>query len=160
MASSFFEKAYLMLSLDEGIRDQPYDDATGVPLIAPFGLITIGIGRNLDANPLEQRVIRLIFRIDLRVARKDAVAVVGLETWNRLSENRKLGLVNLAFNMGRTRLSGFKKMIAAIKAQDFVEAGKELRDSLWASQVDRNGRAGEGRDDRVISLIEKDRYDY
>jgi len=149
-----------MLSIDEGIRYMPYDDATGLFLVAPVGLITIGIGRNLEANPLEEKVVRLIFRLDLRIAKKDAVAVIGIVSWEGLSENRKLGLVNLAFNLGRTRLSGFKKMISAIKAQDFVTAGKELRDSRWAGQVDRHSRAGEGRDDRVIALIEKDRYDY
>ena len=44
-------------------------------------------------------------------------------------------LVNMMFNMGRTRLSKFKKMHAAILDGDWKEAAKEGRDSRWHKQV-------------------------
>ena len=44
-------------------------------------------------------------------------------------------LVNMMFNMGRPRLSKFKKMNAALKKEDWIEAAKEGRDSRWHKQV-------------------------
>ena len=44
-------------------------------------------------------------------------------------------LVNMMFNMGRTRLSKFKKMNAALIDGDWKEAAKEGRDSRWYRQV-------------------------
>ena len=44
-------------------------------------------------------------------------------------------VVNMMFNMGRTRLSKFKKMHAAILKEDWKEASIEGRDSRWHKQV-------------------------
>jgi GH24 family phage-related lysozyme (muramidase) len=41
----------------------------------------------------------------------------------------------MMFNMGRTRLSKFKKMNAALLKGDWKEAAKEGRDSKWHKQV-------------------------
>ena len=44
-------------------------------------------------------------------------------------------LVNMMFNMGRTRLSKFKKMHAGIVEGDWKTAAVEGRDSRWHKQV-------------------------
>ena len=44
-------------------------------------------------------------------------------------------LVNMMFNLGRPRLSKFKKMKAALEKGDWKEAAKEGRDSKWYKQV-------------------------
>ena len=44
-------------------------------------------------------------------------------------------MVNMMFNMGRTRLSKFKKMHAAILESDWKTAAVEGRDSRWYNQV-------------------------
>ena len=41
----------------------------------------------------------------------------------------------MMFNMGRTRLSKFKKMHALILESNWKEAAKEGRDSRWYRQV-------------------------
>ena len=41
----------------------------------------------------------------------------------------------MMFNMGRTRLTGFKKHVAALQAGDWKEAAVEGRDSKWYRQV-------------------------
>ena len=41
----------------------------------------------------------------------------------------------MMFNMGRPRLSGFKKFNAAIEEGNWLEAAKEGRDSRWYNQV-------------------------
>jgi len=44
-------------------------------------------------------------------------------------------LVNMAFNLGRTRLSKFKNMVAAVNAGDYNKASDEMMDSRWYKQV-------------------------
>lgn len=46
-------------------------------------------------------------------------------------------LVNMAFNIGRPRLSKFKKMLAAVEDKDYVKASEEMKDSKWYKQVGR-----------------------
>lgn len=46
-------------------------------------------------------------------------------------------LVNMAFNIGRPRLSGFKKMLAAVNEGKYVRASQEMIDSKWFHQVGR-----------------------
>jgi lysozyme len=41
----------------------------------------------------------------------------------------------MAFNLGVPRLCKFKKMWAAVEAEDFSTAAKEMLDSRWANQV-------------------------
>ena len=44
-------------------------------------------------------------------------------------------LVNMMFNMGRTRLSGFKNFKKALDEGDWSQAAVEGRDSKWYRQV-------------------------
>ena len=44
-------------------------------------------------------------------------------------------IVNMCFNMGAPRLSGFKKFIAGVNAGDWKTAAVEMMDSRWARQV-------------------------
>ena len=64
----------------------------------------------------------------------ECAALYGSEWWEFSGELKAI-LVNMMFNLGRTRLSKFRKMNAAIARQDWNEAGKEGRDSRWYKQV-------------------------
>ena len=44
-------------------------------------------------------------------------------------------LVNMCFNLGAPRLSKFRKFIAAINDEQWIEASVEMMDSRWANQV-------------------------
>ena len=54
----------------------------------------------------------------------------------------------MMFNMGRTRLSKFRKHNAALQCGDWNEAAKEGRDSRWYRQVT-------NRAERLMSRLEK-----
>lgn len=146
-------KLFTMMIADEGLRRTAYDDATGVELKAT-GNVTIGIGHNLDANPLSIAIIKAILLEDVDTAIDDAKAVLGEALWSELSENRQLAFINLTFNMGRGGLAEFRKMLAAVSVSDWQTAALELRDSLWAKQVQA------GRVERVVRLIELDEFTY
>jgi lysozyme len=56
-------------------------------------------------------------------------------------------VIDMAFNVGVPRLTGFKKMWAALHCGDYAEAAKEMMDSKWARQVGR-------RAERLSSMME------
>jgi lysozyme len=53
----------------------------------------------------------------------------------------------MMFNMGRTRLSKFKMMIAAAESGDWKESAAQGRDSRWYKQVT-------NRAERLMSRLE------
>lgn len=155
-----FDLAYKMLWLDEGLKTQPYDDATGKRIKAPRGNVTIGIGHNLDANPMPLVCTRMLFQSDYDRAHLAARKVLGVLHWETLSQNRRLALINLAFNMGEKGLSGFTSMLDSIRKHAWLAAGEHLKRSKWFEQVDPTAAPGSGRDDRVYALLVYDRFDY
>ena len=52
-----------------------------------------------------------------------------------LSDARQRVCVNMCFNLGLTRLLGFKKFIAAMETGQWETAGVEMLDSKWSRQV-------------------------
>lgn len=108
----------------EGEMLKPYKDSVGV--------LTIGIGHNLEEG-ISQAVSRMMFREDLAEATEELIrahpVVMGL------NQARRDVLINMAFNMGLSRLAGFRRMWAAIGNGDFDRASDEMLDSKWAGQV-------------------------
>ena len=47
----------------------------------------------------------------------------------------QLVLTNMAFNLGHSRLKGFKRMLAALEQRNYPLASTEMLDSRWAKQV-------------------------
>lgn len=101
------------------------------------GKVSGGIGRNLTDRGFSEDEIDLMYANDIKIAEKDARALVpGLD---RLDDVRQEVLLNLSFNMGYTRLAGFKKFLAALNSSDFDEAADQMQDSRWYGQVKARG---------------------
>lgn len=113
------------LRVDEGVKAKPYRDT--------MGKLTIGCGRNLDDVGLFQDEIDLLLENDITRAEESARSL--FPTFDELTDNRRAVLVNLAFNIGQTRLAQFKKLRKAVVANDFETAHVEMLCSLWADQV-------------------------
>lgn len=113
------------ITRDEGRRKKPYKDSEGI--------LTIGIGWNLEANGLPDEVIDLLLVIGIENAERALDRI--WKRWRMLSPNRQRVLLNMAFNLGETRLRGFKKMWAALEKVDYLTASREMLDSKWAQQV-------------------------
>lgn len=99
----------------------------------PAGKLTIGVGHNIEDLGLDEPVIDLQLKIDIERAAIDARKY--LPSLDKLSEPRQRAIVNMAFNMGLSRLSGFKQFKAAIEAGDWGRARTEMLNSKWARQV-------------------------
>jgi len=75
-----------------------------------------------------------VFERDLDTAIGECVALYG-DQFNAWPGEVQEVLVNMMFNMGRTRLGGFKNFRAALEEGDWKRAGVEGRDSRWYKQV-------------------------
>lgn len=124
------------LEVDEGVKYSIYIDHLGYP--------TFGIGHRITREDKEywepigtkisEKRVKDAFKQDLCTAIGDCEAIYG-ERFSSWPEEVKQVLVNMMFNMGRTRMRKFKKMNAALLNQDWKEAAKEGRDSRWHKQV-------------------------
>jgi lysozyme len=121
---NYLEIAHEQIRRDEGARKKPYKDTVGK--------WTVGIGRNLDDVGLNDEEIDFLFANDLDRAVDEARRMVPV--FDVLSETRKAVLVNMAFNLGG-KLAGFQKFLAAVGEGRYVEAAREMLDSVWAQQV-------------------------
>jgi lysozyme len=132
---------------DEGFMDYVY--------YCPTGHATAGYGHNCEAagygtawidshkNPgsISRDQAETWLDSDIQTAMQIAQGCCG--SFGQLSDARQRVLCNMAFNMGN-KLSGFKRMLAAIANQDWHKAAEEMRDSVWAGQVhERSSRLAE-----------------
>ena len=128
---------YEQLKIDEGVEYEIYLDHLGYP--------TFGVGHLvLETDPehgeevgtsISEDRVKECFEKDLDTAISECNALYEAGVFGDLPGEVQEILVNMMFNMGRTRLSKFKKMHAAILESNWTEAAKEGRDSLWYRQV-------------------------
>lgn len=117
------------LEIDERRSKKIYTDTEGK--------ISGGIGRNLTDRGFSDDEIELMYANDIKMAEKDARALV--PGFDLLNDVRQEVVMNMSFNMGYTRLSGFKRFISALNSSDFDGAADEMRTSKWYGQVGQRG---------------------
>jgi lysozyme len=130
------ESVFEQLKIDEGVKYEVYLDHLGLPTFGVGHLVTEDDPErdyDIGTEVSEERVWE-VFEKDLDVAISECVVLYG-EAWDGLPGEVQEVLVNMMFNMGRPRLSGFKKFNAAIEAGDWATAAVEGRDSRWYNQV-------------------------
>ena len=144
------ERVFEQLKIDEGVVYEVYLDHLGYATFGVGHLITDRDpenGRDVGTNISEKRV-QTAFESDLDTAISECIALYGESTWNMdFPEEVQEILVNMIFNMGRTRLAKFKNFRAALENRDWEKAAVEGRDSLWYRQVT-------NRAERLMSRLE------
>ena len=129
------ERVQKQLEIDEGVVCKIYTDHLGYP--------TFGIGHLITKNdpefeepvgtPVSKERVDSVFAVDIKIAEDECKVLY--KFWEELPEEVQEILVNMMFNLGRPRLSKFKKMTAALEMGDWNKAAIEGRDSLWYKQV-------------------------
>jgi len=142
----FVDRLREELKIDEGCKYEIYMDHLGLPTFGIGHLVTdkdpeyqMGMG-----TPINEIRVNEVFEQDIQVT-VDECKIIFVD-WSNLPEEVKLITANMMFNMGRPRLSKFKKMIQAIKVADWIEAANQMKDSIWYEQVT-------NRADRLISRM-------
>lgn len=108
----------------EGFRHFPYKCTSGKT--------TIAYGRNLDDVGISEAEAEIMLERDIMRAINDLNKVF---PGFAFTYNREISLIDMIFNLGLTRFRKFKKMIAAIKINDWDEAANQAKDSRWYGQV-------------------------
>jgi lysozyme len=113
------------LRLHEGVEHKPYK--------CTAGYLTIGVGRNIEERGLSDDEIDFLLDNDVQIVVDELGRTY--DWFFDLSEVRQRVIADMVFNLGLPRFSQFKNMIAAIEAEDYVQASNEMMDSRWAEQV-------------------------
>jgi lysozyme len=124
---------FSQLTRDEGVRLQKYRDSRGFD--------TIGIGHNLDANPLPFDISNGITLAQAEQILRDDVARIGAKLFSalpwlgNLDVARQGVFLNMAFNMGVGGVEAFHHDLADTKAGDYMKAAADMQQSAWYVQV-------------------------
>lgn len=142
------EKLREQLIIDEGQVNEIYNDHLGYPTFGIGHLVIEGdpeLGLPVGTPVTEERV-KECFAKDVIIVLEDCKILH--EDWDGYPEEVKQIIANMMFNMGRTRLSKFKKHNAALQSGDWKTAAAEGRDSRWYKQVT-------NRAERLMSRLEE-----
>jgi lysozyme len=130
------QSVYEQLKIDEGVEYEIYKDHLGYPTFG-VGHLVLESDPEYGADvgtPVSDDRVRECFERDLDTAISECVALYG-EGFTDWPGTVQEVLVNMMFNMGRTRLGGFKNFRKALEEGDWKQAGIEGRDSKWYRQV-------------------------
>lgn len=144
------------LCIHEGIRLEPYR--------CPAGYLTIGVGRNLETNPItpeEKKVVGdwksgitknaafYLLRNDIKRVEKECEQNIGF--WDNLDNERQYALLDMAFNLGIHGLLRFNKMLSAMALGNYKQAAEECLNSKYARDVGK-------RAERIAKTIETGKF--
>lgn len=134
------EVIYNRLIKNEGIRLKPYK--------CPAGYLTIGVGRNLDLNPLTEEEKETIKDVSRGITKDQAFMLLRhdvdkvcdqldnrLPWWRNLDSERQYVLIDMCFNMGINKLVGFKNTLSYLAQGNYDQAATNLMLSKYAKQV-------------------------
>lgn len=117
-----------------------HEDFILKPYKCPAGILTVGAGHT---GGVENRIYTieecvLLLRKDIAIATDDFLDIFyGYD----INIYRKEALIDMLFNLGKTRFMRFKKMIKAIKENNWDVASEEAKDSKWYNQVGYRAKA-------------------
>ena len=137
------EQLLEMLKRHEGVESHVYRCSAGYE--------TIGVGRNISKSGMglsDDEVDYLLENDIVRVIKE----LSSEYPWFRgLDDVRKDAMIDISFNLGATRLRGFRRALAAMDAADYKTASLEFLDSKWSRDV-------KGRSTELAYMIEMGEY--
>jgi lysozyme len=127
------EQLLEMLKRHEGVRSKVY--------LCSAGYETIGVGRNISESGMGLSDDEVDYLLENDIERVIKELSTEYRWFNSLDDVRKDAMIDISFNLGATRLRGFKRALAAMEVADYKTAAKEFLDSKWSRDV--KGRATE-----------------
>jgi len=134
------------LKVDEGCVNSIYLDHLNLP--------TLGIGHLINewdeeygkpvGTPVSEERVNELFDKDIQITIDECEQLFG--NFEDLPEEVQQILANMMFNLGRPRLSKFRKLCKAVAERNWKECAIQMEDSKWHKQVTK-------RADRLISRM-------
>jgi lysozyme len=143
MERSKMQKLLEMLKRHEGVRSKVY--------LCSAGYETIGVGRNISASGIGLSDDEIDYLLENDIERVIKELSSEYPWFNSLDDVRKDAMIDISFNLGATRLRGFKRALAAMEVADYKMAAAEFLDSKWSRDV-------KGRSHELVSMIETGEY--
>ncbi len=109
----------------EGLKLKPYRDKKGI--------LTIGVGRNLEDDGISKNEALYMLNNDIKTATSDLKSI--FDDFELYPKKVQLVLTDMMFNLGKPRFSGFVNMIAAVKERNWKNMIKEMKDSNWCREL-------------------------
>ena len=123
------------LKIDEGCVNSVYLDH--------LNLATVGIGHLVTewdeeygkpvGTPVSEERVNELFDKDVQVTIEECEQLFG--NFQDLPEEVQQILANMMFNLGRPRLSKFRRLCKAVAERDWQECAVQMEDSKWHKQV-------------------------
>lgn len=131
------EAVFEQLKIDEGVVYEIYKDHLGYETFGVGHLVLESDPEHGQpvGTPVSEDRVRECFELDLDLAISECTALYGDSTFEGWPDEVQQILANMMFNMGRTRLGGFKNFRVALEEGDWKRAAVEGRDSRWHKQV-------------------------
>ena len=137
------EKLLEMLKRHEGVESHVYRCSAGYE--------TIGVGRNISKSGLGLSDDEVDYLLENDIVRVIKELSLEYPWFKNLDDVRKDAIIDIGFNLGATRLRGFRRALAAMDAADYKSASLEFLDSKWSRDV-------KGRSTELAYMIEMGEY--
>lgn len=137
------------LKVHEGVRDTVYYDTMGIPTIGvgfnlqrkdakeKLALVGANLQEVLAGKPLTDKQIEDLLDICIQEATSDALSLV--PDLQNLSPVRQRVIIDMAYNLGKNKLSMFRTFLANINDKRFSQAARAMTKSVWFFQVGERG---------------------
>ena len=122
--SQFVTELVERIKRHEGLRLKPYK--------CTADKLTIGYGRNIEDAGITVGEAEYLLSGDILRCRQEAEQY---PFFAHLSRRRQGVVIEMLFQLGRTRFNTFKRFQAALENRDWVQAAVEMRDSRWRTQT-------------------------
>jgi lysozyme len=133
---------------DEGVKYETYRCSLG-HLTGGIGHLITEWDEDMYSGPVGTKIpheqVDKWFNMDITRTIEDCKII--FTTFDSLPQDAQLVIANMCFQLGRPRLSKFKKFIAAVNDENWMLAGEEMQDSRWYKQTT-------NRADRLIERIQ------
>tara|TARA_R100000278_G_scaffold5546_1_gene8436 strand:+ start:357 stop:812 length:456 start_codon:yes stop_codon:yes gene_type:complete len=124
------------ITFDEGVKYETYHCSEG-HLTGGIGHLITEWDEDYYDKPIGTAIpeekVNEWFASDIEVSINDCKDL--FSNFDDLPEDVQRVLANMSFQLGRPRLSKFRKMIAAVEMQDFAEMANQMEDSRWYKQT-------------------------
>lgn len=133
----------------QAVRDarrliQMHEGWSSMPYKCPAGKLTIGYGRNLEANGITKDEGKYMLENDIVTARNHCRRII--PGFDEMDSARQAAFTDFMYNLGPGTVAKFHKTLAAVARKDWDEAANEMMDSTWYKQVGNRGP-------RIVSIV-------
>ena len=124
------------IEADEGVKYETYHCSEG-HLTGGIGHLITELDEEYFGQPIGSTIpeeqVKNWFERDVQRSINDCISL--FDNFDDLPEDIQHVLTNMSFQLGRPRLSKFKKMIAAVHVEDYREMATQMEDSRWHKQT-------------------------